>query len=335
VPVIDEFNFIAPVPRLTGDGAAWVAKLRRIEELGFDTAVVSHHVTNGWQLAPIATMAFAAASTTRLRVMSLVIQNPFQHPALLAKEIATIDRLSGGRAGLGIGAGWVGDDYDALGLEFDPGRVRVDQLSEALAIIRDYFTKESVTFTGDHYRIENLEALPRCVQRPNPPILVGASGPRMLDVAARQADIVGVQPRTVSGRVDRNAVAGLAAGPIEDTIDRIRRSAASSGRATPRIQFSCLHVDVTDADGPPRQVSAWTDVVKAEAKLLGDSPAVLVGTAAECAAKVLECAERFGITDWHLGQDPEVAGLILERLRDVQPLTASATNTQSSAVGGS
>ena len=108
-------EFIAPMPRLHDDGAAWVAELRRLEDLGFDTVTVSHHLTNGWQLAPIPAMAFAAASTTRLRVQSLVVQNPLQHPALLAKDIATIDRLSGGRVELGLGAGWLARDYAALG----------------------------------------------------------------------------------------------------------------------------------------------------------------------------------------------------------------------------
>ena len=105
MPIDGRLEF-APMPRLRDDGATWVAELRRLEDLGFDTVSSSHHVTNGWELGPIVAMADAAASTTRRRVLSLVAQNPFQHPALLAKDIATIDRLSGGRVELGIGAGW-------------------------------------------------------------------------------------------------------------------------------------------------------------------------------------------------------------------------------------
>ena len=148
MPIGGRLEFIAPMPRLKGDGATWVAELRRLEDLGFDTVSASHHVTNGWELAPIVAMAFAAASTTRLRVLSLVAQNPFQHPALLAKDIATIDRLSGGRAELGIGAGWLADDYTALGIPFGSGPDRVAQCGEAMTIIREYFTKESVDFAG-------------------------------------------------------------------------------------------------------------------------------------------------------------------------------------------
>jgi probable F420-dependent oxidoreductase len=311
----DELKVITPMPRLWNDGPTWVAELRRMEDLGFDTVSISHHVTNGWQLGPIAAMAFAAASTTRLRVLSLVTQNPLQHPALLAKEIATIDRLSGGRVELGIGAGWLVDDYAVLGVDFEPGSARVARLSEALEVIRDYFTTDSVDFAGSYYRVNHMEALPRCVQEPNPPILVGANSPRMLDLAGRRADIVGVQARRVGGRSGPDAVADLTAASIEAKIELVRRAAARVGRAAPLIQLSCLHVEVTDADGLPGHRSSWTEVIEAHMDSLEDSPVALVGTAADCAMKILECSERFGIGYWHLGQDVESASRILEHLR--------------------
>src|SRR6478752_5268611 len=125
-------------------------------------------------------MGFAAASTSRLRVLSLVAQNELHHPALLAKDIATIDALSDGQVELGIGPGWLADDYTALGVTLEPGRIRVARLAEALEVIRRFFTTETVQFAGDYYRVNEMQALPICVQRPNPPILVGAGGPRML-----------------------------------------------------------------------------------------------------------------------------------------------------------
>lgn len=314
MPIDDQLKIITPMPRLWRDGPTWVAELRRIEELGFDTVSVSHHVTNGWQLGPIAAMAYAAASTTRLRVLSLVTQNPLQHPALLAKEIATIDRLSDGRVELGIGAGWLVDDYAVLGVDFEPGRARVAQLSEALEVIRDYFTTDSVDFAGNYYRVNRMEALPRCVQEPNPPILVGANGPRMLDLAGRRADIVGVQARRVGGRSGRDAVADLTAASIEAKIELVRHAAARARRAVPLIQLSCLHVEVTDADGPGHR-SSWTEVIEAQMDSLEDSPVALIGTAADCAKKIRECSERFGIGYWHFGQDVESASRILEHLR--------------------
>lgn len=311
----DQLGFIAPMPRLSNDGASWVSELRRLENLGFDTVAVSHHVTKGWQLGPIAAMAFAAASTTRLRVLSLVVQNAFQHPALLAKDIATIDRLSEGRVELGIGAGWLVDDYVAVGMNIEPGRVRVARLAEALDVIHNYFTTDQVDYAGSYYRVNGMEALPRCVQQPNPPILVGAGSPRMLELAGRRADIVGLQARMVSGRIDREAVADLATPSIEAKIERVRAAAKEAGKSTPRIQFSCYHLHVTDADRPPRHRSSWAEAVQAQMDVLEGSPAVLVGTAAECAKKILEWRERFGISYWHLGPDVDAASRIVEHAR--------------------
>jgi probable F420-dependent oxidoreductase len=291
-----------------------VSGVRRLENLGFDTVAVSEHVTSGWQLSPLAAMAFAAASTSRLRVLSLVLQNDLHHPALLAKDISTIDVLSHGRIELGIGAGWKRDDYTALGLTFGNSRMRIARLAEALEVIRRYFTTESVDVVGDYYRINHMEALPRCVQRPNPPILVGSGGPRMLDLAGRMADIVGVHARLGGNVIDRAAVADLTSASIGAKIERVRAAAAEAGRPTPRLQFSCYHVRVTDAPGDSGQRSSWAAHVEAEADSLRDSPAVLVGTAAECADKLLEWRERFGITYWHLGPNVGAVSRIIERL---------------------
>ena len=207
------------------------------------------------------------------------------------------------------------DDYTALGLTFENGRTRIARLAEALEIIRRYFTMESVDFAGDHYRINHMEALPRCVQRPNPPILVGAGGPRMLDLAGRTADIVGLHARMGGDVIDQAAaVADLTSASIEAKIERVRAAAAEAGRPTPRLQFSCYHVRVTDAPGGSGPRSSWAAHVEAEMDSLKDSPAILVGTAAECAERLLEWRERFGITYWHLGPDIDAVSRIVERL---------------------
>ena len=264
-----------------------------MEDLGFDTVAVSEHVTQGWQLSPLAAMAFVAASTSRLRVLSLVLQNAFHHPALLAKDISTIDVLSHGRIELGIGAGWQRDDYIALGLTYENASTRIAKLAESLDIIRQYFSSESVDFTGDQYRINHMEALPRCVQRPNPPILVGAGGPRMLELAGRKADIVGIHPR-MGTVIDRAAVADLTSASIKAKIELVRAAAAAAGRPTPQLQFSCYQVRVTDhAPEGSSQRSSWAAHVEAEADSLKGSPAILVGTAADCAEKLSSGANDF------------------------------------------
>jgi alkanesulfonate monooxygenase SsuD/methylene tetrahydromethanopterin reductase-like flavin-dependent oxidoreductase (luciferase family) len=200
-------------------------------------------------------------------------------------------------------------------MNIEPSRIRLARLAEAIEVIDGYFTRDSVDFAGTYYRVNDMEALPRCVQQPRPPILVGAGSPRMLELAGRRADIVGLHARMINGRIDRQAVADLVAPSIEAKIERIRTAARQAGRSTPRIQFSCSHVHVTDADVPPRHRSSWAEAVEAQMDVLEGSPAVLVGTAAECAEKILECGERFGISYWHLGRDVDAAGRIVEQLR--------------------
>jgi probable F420-dependent oxidoreductase len=288
-----------------------VSELRRVERMGFHSVAVSHHVTRGWQLGLIPAMAFAAASTTRLRVLSLVAQNDLQHPALLAKDIATIDVLSGGRAELGVGPGWLTEDYHVLGQTmYSPG-TRVSRLSEALEVLRRYFHSEYVDFEGEHYRVNHMEAMPRCVQKPNPPILVGAGSPRMLDLAGRTADIVGIHAAMVDNRID---VGDLTASSVETKVGRIRAAATDAGRPTPALQFSCHYVRVTDAAYSLAPRSSWSADVESEIDALKGSPAALVGSAAECAAQILEWRDRFGITYWNLGADLEAVSRIIDQL---------------------
>lgn len=307
-------RFIAPMPRLRADGGTWISDVRRLESLGFDTVAVSQHVSHGWQLAPLTAMAYAAASTSCLRVLSLVLPNDLHHPALLAKDISTIDVLSGGRVELGVGAGWQPDDYAALGLPFDSTGRRLARLREALEVIRRYFTNEFVDFVGEHYRIGHMEALPRCAQHPHPPILVGAGGPRMLELAGRSADIVGVHPSMHGGTIGTTVIADLRPERIEDKIGKVHAAADAAGRPRPVIQFSCYHVRVTDASRASMPRSSWATHIEAAANTLSGSPSILVGTAAECAAQLLEWRNRYGISYWHLGQDIVSAARIIEEV---------------------
>lgn len=302
------------MPNLWRDGATWVSEVRRLEAMGFHSVAVSHHVIHGWQLGLLVALAFAAANTTRLRVLSLVAQNYFYHPALLAKDIATIDVLSGGRVELGIGTGWLAGDYNALGLQLERPGIRVAKLEESLEVIRRYFSDEYVDFAGDYYNINHMEALPRCVQQPRPPILVAAGSPRMLDLAGRTADIVGIHAEMGCKELKDAPIHDLAAASIEAKIGRVRAAAAAVGRPSPRFQFSCYHVDVTDAPQHSHRRSSWAPHVEARMDSLKDSPAVLVGTAAECASKILDWQERFGISYWHLGPDVEATSRIVERV---------------------
>jgi probable F420-dependent oxidoreductase len=160
-----------------------VRTARRAEGLGYATLLVRDHLAEqpfGHQLAPLTTMAVAAASTRRLRVGTLVLAVDYRHPAVLAKELATLHRLSGGRVEIGLGAGWLREEYERIGMPFDRDGRRVDRLAEALRVLKGLFAGAPLTFAGAHYRFDGYDAYPAPLQRPHPPILVGAGGRRML-----------------------------------------------------------------------------------------------------------------------------------------------------------
>ena len=156
--------------------------------MGYTALYLPDHF--GDQPGPIAALMAAADATTRLRIGSLVFDNDYRHPVVLAKEAATLDLLSDGRLDLGLGAGWLVSDYEQAGIPYDSAGIRIDRLAEAVTIVKGLFTGEEFSFSGKYYTINGLEGLPRPVQKPHPPILLGGGGRKMLTLAAREADIV-------------------------------------------------------------------------------------------------------------------------------------------------
>src|SRR5689334_20910954 len=174
-------------------GAEWRGIARQAEELGYSTLLMPDHL--GDQLSPIPALVAAADATSTLRVGSLVFDNDFRHPVMLAKESATLDVLSGGRLELGMGAGWMKPEYEQAGIPFEKPGVRIEKLEESVKIVKGLFADGPVNFAGRHYTITGLEGSPKPVQRPRPPIHIGGGGQRLLTLAAREADIVGFIPR--------------------------------------------------------------------------------------------------------------------------------------------
>jgi probable F420-dependent oxidoreductase len=216
-------------------GEAWAAFARRAEALGYDTLLVPDHLSG--QLSPIAALSAAAAVTSRLRIGPYVFANDFRHPLVMVREAATLDVLSGGRLELGLGAGWRRSDYRQLGYAYAaPGR-RVDRLVEALGIVKRLLAGETVTHRGEHYTLDGARIAPVPVQRPVP-IHVGAGGPRMLRIAAREADIVGLIPQFTQRGVPRltDATEGALARKVA-----LLRSAAGD-------RFSALELSIYCAD---------------------------------------------------------------------------------------
>jgi probable F420-dependent oxidoreductase len=180
---------------------AWVTLARRVEELGYATLLMPDRPSFGG-LAPLTALAVAAQATTSLRVGSYVFCNDYRHPALLAREVSTLDLLSEGRFELGLGAGAGPSDYRQMGLPFESAATRVSRLEEALHIIKQLFTEEIVNFSGKHYTITEMKGLPRPVQKPHPPIFIGSAGKRMLSIGAREADSIAPTLRMSTQGVD-------------------------------------------------------------------------------------------------------------------------------------
>jgi probable F420-dependent oxidoreductase len=307
------FRFLAPMPGLGADAGKWAADLRRIEDLGFHSVVVSEHYSHGWAMDTLTAMNFALASTTRLRAMPLVLNSDLHHPAVLAKAIATADVLSGGRVALGIGAGWLKDDYTALGVDYDAASVRIDRLQEALQIITAFFVGPSVTFVGDHYKVDGLEALPRSIQSPRPLILIGGGGARMLALAGSCADIVGIHAQLGLDGFDQGAAEDLSRASIEKKIGLVAAAASGVGRPAPEIQFTCYDVNISGVQVTPIR-PLFSDYIHAHPARFADSPSLLCGDVDKCVDDLQRWREELGISYWNLGGNVDALGPIVARL---------------------
>lgn len=201
----------------------WVAKARRVEELGYSTLCVPDHFDD--QLAPFPALMAAAAATTTLRVGTLVLDNDYRHPLITAKEAASVDLLSGGRLELGMGAGWLRSDYEQSGIALDPPAVRIDRLEEGLAVVKGLLAGGKFSFCGRHYTVTKHPGTPLPVQRPRPPILVGGGGRRILGVAGREADIVSVNFDLSSGAIGTHLGATATAGATAEKVGWVREAA--------------------------------------------------------------------------------------------------------------
>ena len=224
-----------------------VDRARMLEDLGYSTITIADHFAE--QLGPIATLMAVADATSTLRIASMVFSNDHRHPAVLAKEAATLDLLSDGRLEFGLGAGWKAADYESTGMTFDPPGRRIARMEESLRLIKALWADGPVHHDGEHYRVAGLEGAPKPVQSPHPPIAIGGGSKRILQFAAREADVIGFIPSMASGKVD--AQAGASATP-EATDRRLEwiREAAGDRFANLELQVRLEFALVTDDPDP-------------------------------------------------------------------------------------
>ena len=269
-------------------GAEWIGTAKRAEELGYSALLMPDHF--GDQLAPVAALSTAAAVTDTLRVGTLVFANDFRHPSVLAKEAATLDLLSDGRLEVGVGAGWMTEDYAWTGVAHDRPGVRIDRMIESIEVLRGLWGEGPFSFDGEHYTISEMNGLPKPVQSGGPPIIVGGGGKRVLSTAARLADIVGVNPNVGEGKIGPEAIASMSADATEEKLGWVR---AAAGDRYDDLEISILKfvTIVTDArDAVADKVAGGMGM---DAGTLLASPHTLVGSAQQIADELVEQRERW------------------------------------------
>ena len=266
--------------------AEWLDLARKAEDLGYSTLLLPDHF--GRLMAPLPALLAAAMHTQKLNVGTIVLDNDFRHPAVLAKEAATIDLMTDGRLELGIGAGWMEADYRASGLPFDPPAVRVARLTEAVQILRALFTAEGpINFDGRFYKIENLEAYPRR----KPRLLIAGTRRRMLELAAREADIVALEDHQFAERAT-----GVEQINVADAAWQVATVREAAGPRFQDLELSVFasRVEVTDNRGAAaEQLGAQLQLTRAQ---VDASNSFLLGNVDSIVDQLQERRERLGIS---------------------------------------
>jgi probable F420-dependent oxidoreductase len=290
------FGLTTALPRGSdfGDFAVSVAAA------GFDVMTFADHLFP--TVSPFAGATAAAMATTRLHTGILVLNNDFRHPVDVARETATIAAVTGGRFELGLGAGHMKSEYDAAGLAFDRGGIRVSRLEESVAVIRSLLDGEAVDAEGAHYRV--------CAQAgalvaPPPtrvPLLVGGNGNRVLSLAGRVADIAGLAGITHNRDATRVRLSHFDPAGLQDRIAVVREAAGDRFDA---IELNALIQFVVPTGDPAAAASELAATLEgATVELLLESPFVLIGTHEQMAQTLVDRQRQFGISYWTVFDEP-------------------------------
>jgi len=296
--------------------APLVEHARAAEAMGYSTMLVADHLLD--QLAPLLALTAVAQATTRMRLGTFVLNNDLRHPAVLAQELATLDLLSDGRLDIGLGAGWNVSEYTAAGLDFEPHPVRFKRMAESLRVLKGLLGDDGpVNVEGAHYRITEMHGLPKPKQKPHPPIMIGGGGKRMLEFAAREAQIVGLAPRLPSP--EQPDLRSVAADATDEKVGWVRAAAGDRFDDLELNTYPCLGpVEVTDdprgaAQSLSERLQARYGTTLTEDELL-DSPHVFYGTIPQLVDKVSLLRMRFGISYVLVLGDMKAFAPVVERL---------------------
>jgi probable F420-dependent oxidoreductase len=308
------FRFLADAYDLV-NARALGERARKAEDLGATAIVLPDHLIQE-QMSPVPFLAAIAAATERLRLSAFVHNNDLRHPAVLAQDLASLDILSDGRLDVAIGAGWNEPEYRAIGLPFDPTPVRQARLAEAITVLKGCFGEGPFSFAGEHYTITDLNAAPKPVQKPHPPFFVGGGGRRTLELAGREANIVGLAPRILAGQ--RGDPLSITWAATEEKIGWVREVA---GDRFDGLEFNVYPsqwpvVVTDDLHGEARKVvdrmRERTGQELTEQDVI-DSPHVFIGSIDRFVEKFTELRERLGVNSFLVGDLTDL-GPVVERL---------------------
>jgi probable F420-dependent oxidoreductase len=286
------FRFGVQIASLPLD--SWPESARRIEALGYSSILIPDHFSEQWD--PTVTLAGIAAATSRLKVGTLVYDVDYRHPVVFAKAAATLHQMSGGRHEFGIGAGWMESDYLEAGLPYDPPGVRIARLEEALQVIVSMWENERTSFEGEHYQIREIARAAPASEVGRPPILIGGGGKRILSLAGRWADIVGINPKMVAGRVTPETPADSAPERIREKVAWVRAGAERAGRNPDEIEFNALTFVTAITDDPAPLRAALAKSSGMTVAQVTDCPLFLTGSAAEIRDRLEQRREETGIS---------------------------------------
>ena len=245
------------------------------------------------QLAPVPALMSVADATTKLRVGALVWDNDYKHPVVLAKELATMDLLTDGRLELGIGAGWMISDYEQSGIPYERAGLRIDRMIEGIDVMKGCFAQGAFSYAGKHYTITNYDGLPKPLQAPCPPILIGGGGKRVLTYAAQVADIIGINATMSAGAVGPEAISTMTAEAVDGKVDIIRETAGDRFNHV-EMNIRAFLVNITDdAAGAISRLAAGMGV---EESMVAETPFALMGPPSKLIEDLIARRERWGFS---------------------------------------
>jgi probable F420-dependent oxidoreductase len=272
-------------------GAAWRETARRIEGLGYSSLFIPDHFEG--QFGPLVALTVAAEATSTLRVGSLVFGNDYRHPVVLAKEVATLDLFSEGRFEFGLGAGWMTSDYRQSGIPEESAGRRISKMAESLTIMKSLWATGEATYEGEFYRITGAIGLPRPLQRPTPPIIIGGGGKRVLGIAAREADIVGVNPSLAAGAIGPEVLETTSADYYHQRIGWIREAA---GERFDRLELQCLTFLVQIVPNRDEAVAGLAAAMSVSPEQIDGTPIALIGTTDQIIETLRRRRDVFGLS---------------------------------------